>query len=73
MASAAAEITFGTPVNLGLNGAYLDLGAEERDGEQVIVLAIDDGEDAVNLTLTPEQAELLADVLLGLAHLGSCG
>jgi hypothetical protein len=70
---AAAEVTYGTPVNLTLGEAFADLGIERRNGEQVIRLAVDSSEDFVALALSPEQAELLADALLGLAHLGSCG
>ena len=68
--AAAAEIEFGTPVNLTLGDkAYVDLGAEQRDGKHVIVLALDDGDGFAHMAITPEQAETLADVLLGLAHI----
>jgi len=65
--AAAAEITYGTPLNLELAGAYVDLGAEQRDGQHVIVLAVDDGEGYAHLELTAEDADLLADALHGLA------
>ena len=65
--SVAAEITYGVPVNLDLDGAYVDLGAEVRDGQQVIVATVDDGQGFASLVMTPEQAELLCDVLRGLA------
>jgi hypothetical protein len=71
--AAAAEIVHGTPINMEFGETFVDLGAEQRDGQQVIVLAVDDGDVFTTLKLSPEQAELLADVLLGLAHLGSCG
>jgi hypothetical protein len=70
MAAAAAEISFGVPVNLELGDAFVDLGAEDRDGQQVIVVAIDDGNGFTKLELNPESAELLADVLCGLARVG---
>ena len=66
-AAAAAEIAYGVPVNLDLGGAYADLGAEQRDGQPVIVLALDDGNGFAQVELTPERAEVLADVLRGLA------
>jgi hypothetical protein len=65
--ASAAETTYGVPVNLDLADTYIDLGAEDRNGEHVVVLAVDDGEGFVSLALTPEHAELLADVLRGLA------
>jgi len=71
--AAVAEIAYGTPVNLELGEAFVDLGAEQRDGRPVIVLALDDGDGFAHMAITPEQAEVLADVLLGLAHIGSCG
>jgi hypothetical protein len=70
MAAAAAEISFGVPVNLELGDAFVDLGAENRDGQQVIVVAVDDGDGFTKLELSPESAELLADVLRGLARVG---
>ena len=73
MAAAAAEIVHGTPVNIEFGETFVDLGAEQRDGQQVIVLAVDAGDGFIKLELSAEQAELLADVLLGLAHLDSCG
>ena len=72
-AAAAAEIGFGMPVNLELGEALVDLGAEQRDGKHVIVLALDDSDGFAHLAITPEQAEMLADVLLGLAHVRQCG
>jgi hypothetical protein len=71
--AAVAEIAYGTPVNLTLGEAFVDLGIEHRNGEQVIRLAVDDGEGFLNLALSPELAELLADALLGLAHVSNCG
>ena len=71
MAAAAAEITFGVPVNLEFGEAFVDLGAEKRDGQQVIVMAIDDGEGFMKLELSSEQASVLSDVLAGLAQVGS--
>jgi hypothetical protein len=71
MAAAAAGITFGVPVNLEFGEAYADLGAECRDGQRVVVLAIDDGEGFTKLELSPEQVEVLADVMRGLARVGS--
>ena len=68
--AATAEIAYGVPVNLELGEAFADLGAESRDGQRVVVLAVDDGQGFTNLALSPEQAETLADVLLGLAHIG---
>lgn len=68
----AAEITYGVPLNVEFGETFVDLGAEERDGQPVIVMAIDDGSGFASLELSPEQAELLADALLGLAHIGSC-
>jgi hypothetical protein len=68
--AAAAEIAYGTPVNLHLGGAYADLGAECRDGQPVIMLALDDGNGFTTAELTPERAELLADCLRGLARIG---
>jgi len=73
MAAAAAAIAYGTPMNLEFGEAFLDLGVEHQAGGQIVRLAVDDGEGFVNLALSPEQAELLADALLGLAHIGSCG
>jgi hypothetical protein len=70
--AAAASITYGTPVNLELGGALVDLGVEQRDGQLVIVLAVDDGEGFTNLAISPEQTELLADVLKGLAGIRTC-
>jgi hypothetical protein len=70
-AAAAAEITFGVPVNLEFGEAFVDLGAEKRDGQQVIVMAIDDGEGLMKLELSSEQASVLSDVLAGLAQVGS--
>jgi D-aminopeptidase len=68
MAAAAAEIAYGVPVNLTLGDeVFVDLGAENRDGKPVVMLALDDGEGAAALELSAEQAELLADVLRGLA------
>jgi hypothetical protein len=72
MAAAAAEIVHGTPINIEFGETFLDLGTEQRDGQQVIVVAVDDGDGFTTLELSPEQAELLADALLGLAHIGSC-
>jgi hypothetical protein len=69
-AAAAAEITFGVPVNLEFGEAFVDLGAENRDGQRIVVLAVDDGEDCAHLELSPGQVELLADVLRGLAQVG---
>lgn len=71
MAAAAAEISFGVPVNLELGEAFVDLGAELRDGQRVVVLAVDDGENFAHLELSPEQVELLADVMRGLARVGA--
>jgi hypothetical protein len=71
MAAAAAEITFGVPVNLGFGEAFVDLGAEDRNGQQVVVMAIDDGQGFAKLELSPEQVEVLADVLRGLAQVGA--
>ena len=68
---AAAEVVFGVPVNLDLSAAYIDLGAEQQDAEHVVVLALDDGNGAAHVELSPEQCELLADVLRGLARIGS--
>ena len=65
--SVAAEITYGVPVNLDLGGAYADLGVEVRDGQQVISVAVDDGEGFASLVMSPQQVELLCDVLRGLA------
>lgn len=62
-----ASITAGAPVNLELGGAYVDLGAEDRNGQRIIVLAADDGNGFAQLQLSPEDADLLADVLHGLA------
>jgi hypothetical protein len=73
MAAAAAEITYGVPVNLELGEACVDLGVEQRDGQRVIVLALDDGDGFAHMAISPEQAEVLADVLLGLAHVSQCG
>ena len=42
-------ITHGTPLNLELGGAFVDLGAEQRPGGHVIVLAVDDGEGYAHL------------------------
>ncbi len=67
------DITYGTPVNLELSGAYVDLGVEQRDGQLVIRLVVDDDDGATNLALSPEQAGLLADVLKGLAEIRTCG
>lgn len=72
MAAAAAEIEFGMPVNLELGEALVDLGAEQRDGQHVIVLALDDSDGFAHMAISPEQAELLADALLGLAHISQC-
>ena len=69
-AAAAAEIVFGVPVNLEFGGAFVDLGAENRGGQRVVVLAVDDGEGFTKLELSPEQVEVLADVLRGLAQVG---
>jgi len=71
MAAAAAEISYGVPVNLELGEALADLGAENRDGQRVVVLAVDDGEGFTKLELGPEQVEVLADVMRGLARVGS--
>jgi len=71
MAAAAAEISYGVPVNLELGEALVDLGAENRDGQLVVVLAVDDGEGFPKLELGPEQVEVLADVMRGLARVGS--
>jgi hypothetical protein len=71
MAAAAAEITFGVPVNLEFGEAFVDLGAEDRNGQQVVVMAIDDGQGFAKLELSPEQVEVLADVLRGLAQVGA--
>ena len=68
--AAAASITYGTPVNLELGGALVDLGAENRNGQVVIVLGADDGQGFANLELNREQAALLADALHGLALIG---
>jgi hypothetical protein len=70
--AATAEIAYGVPVNLELGEAFADLGAESRDGQRVVVLAVDDGQGFTNLALSPEQAELLADCLRGLARIGNC-
>ncbi len=66
----AAEITYGTPINLDLDSAYADLGVETRGGKQVISLALDDGAGFVHLVLSPERAQLLGDALHGLARIG---
>jgi hypothetical protein len=70
-AAAAQEISFGVPVNLVLGDALVDLGAEDRDGHQVIVMAIDDGGGFMKLELSPEQSSVLSDVLAGLARVGA--
>jgi hypothetical protein len=70
-AAAAQEISFGVPVNLELGAALVDLGAESRDGQQVIVMAVDDGEGFVKLELSPQQSSVLSDVLAGLARVGA--
>lgn len=64
---ATAAITHGVPVNLELGSAFVDLGAEVRDGQLVIVAAVDDGEGFASLVISPEQVELMCDVLRGLA------
>jgi hypothetical protein len=69
--AAAAAITFGVPVNLEFGEAFVDLGAEYRDGQRVVVLAVDDGQGFAKLELSPEQVEVLADVMRGLARVGS--
>jgi len=71
MAMAAAEISFGVPVNLTFGEVFVDLGAESRDGQHTIVVAVDDGDDAWKLELSPEQASVLSDVLAGLARVGA--
>jgi hypothetical protein len=71
MAAAAAEIAYGTPVNLTFGEAFADLGVEHRDGNQVVLLAVDDGDGFVKLELSPGQASVLSDVLAGLARVGS--
>jgi hypothetical protein len=70
--AAAAEIVHGTPINIECGETFVDLGAEQRDGKHVIVLGLDDGDGYVHMAITPEQAETLADVLLGLAHISQC-
>jgi hypothetical protein len=70
-AAAAEEITYGVPVNIEFGEAFVDAGAENRNGKRVIVLAVDDGKDYAHLELSPEQADVLADVLHGLARVGS--
>jgi Ser/Thr protein kinase RdoA (MazF antagonist) len=71
MAAAAAEITYGEPVNIEFGGAFADLGAEQRDGRRFVVLALDDGEGTAHVDLTPEQCAVLADVLAGLARVSA--
>ena len=66
--AAAAEIAYGVPVNLTFGEAFADLGVENRDGQQVVVLAVDDGDGSAQLELTPEQVEVLTDVLAGLTR-----
>jgi hypothetical protein len=71
MAAAAAEITYGVPVNVEFGNVFADLGAENRGGERIVVLALDDGDSFMKMDLSPEQAEVLADLLRGLAQIGS--
>ena len=52
--------------------ALVYLCAEHRDGQHVIVVALDDGDGFAHMAMTPEQAEILADVLLWLAHFSHC-
>jgi hypothetical protein len=71
------DINYGTPVNLELGGAYVNLGAENRDGRHLVVLDIDGGEKGdpgrddcrgwAYTRMSPDEALLLADVLRGLA------
>ena len=72
---AMAEITYGTPVNLTVGDeVFLDLGAEQQpDGQHVIRMTVDDGSGFAQMAITAEQAELLADTLLALAHITSSG
>lgn len=70
-AAAAAEITFGVPVNVEFGDVFADLGVENREGQRIVVLALDDGDSFMKVDLNPEQAEVLADVLRGLARIGS--
>ncbi len=77
MAAAAAEIVFGEPVVLEWDEAEVALGAENRDGRRVIVLTLDaagfdsEGRGYAYMALSPDQAAVLADVLAGLARVGS--
>jgi|HubBroStandDraft_3_1064219.scaffolds.fasta_scaffold27334_2 hypothetical protein len=68
--AAAAEITYGVPVNVEFGDVFADLGVENRDGQRIVVMALDDGDSFMKVELTPERAELLSDVLRGLAHIG---
>jgi hypothetical protein len=70
-AAAAAEITFGVPVNVEFGNVFADLGVESRGGQRIVVMALDDGDSFLKVDLSPEQAEVLADVLHGLAQIGS--
>lgn len=75
--AAAAEITYGEPVQLEFGEAGAILGAESRDGRPVVVLILDgagcddEGRGFAHVALSPEQAQVLADVLAGLAKVGS--
>jgi hypothetical protein len=67
MAAAAAEIAYGVPMALTFGETFVDLGAENRGGQPVLVLSTDDGDGWTKLELTAAEAELLADALRGLA------
>jgi hypothetical protein len=77
MAAAAAEIVFGEPVVLEWDEAEVALGAENRDGQQLVVLTLDgagcdsEGRGYAFVAMSPEQASVLADALAGLARVGS--
>jgi len=75
--AAAAETVFGEPVVLEWDETQVTLGAENRDGQQLVVLALDgkgsdeEGRGYAFVELTPERASALSDILAGLARVGS--
>jgi hypothetical protein len=58
---------YSQPVRLDLGGAYFDLGTEDYYGIAVVRLCIDNGNHALDVPLSPEEARQLAAELTRLA------
>lgn len=59
--------TYGEPVILTFADGQVDLGAEDRDGQRIIRLVLEDEDDLTHLALFPAEARRPAAELTRLA------